>query len=51
MRVFHRTAHADAILAKGFKDGRGRYIWSNDWDGLTREELLLAASFLDGVAA
>ena len=34
MRVYHTTYAPDAILAQGFKDGRGYYLTDRLWTGL-----------------
>jgi hypothetical protein len=34
MRVFHRTASPEAILASGFQDATGRYMTDREWTGV-----------------
>lgn len=34
MRLYHRTAAGEAILAEGFRNGRGHYLTSNVYEGV-----------------
>ena len=34
MILYHRTNHADAILADGFRDGDGTYMTDRAWRGI-----------------
>jgi hypothetical protein len=34
MRLFHRTAHGDAIVREGFRDGQGTYLTANVYRGV-----------------
>lgn len=34
MKFYHRTTHADAILANGFRDARGQYMTDREWEGV-----------------
>jgi len=44
VRLYHRTPAGDAILAKGFRDGRGRYMTSNIHEGVWLSNIPLSAA-------
>ncbi len=41
MKLYHRTDHAKEILAEGFRDGRGKYMTDQEWEGVWLSEVPL----------
>jgi hypothetical protein len=44
VKFYHRTSHADAILANGFRDGRGSYMTDQEFEGVWIANVPLACN-------
>jgi hypothetical protein len=44
VKLYHRTPAGDAILAEGFRNGRGHYLTSNIYEGVWLSNMPLSAA-------